>query len=195
MKKDVIRLSIKLGILFLTLTTIFCVTYYENAELAKELLEPYIESLSGMVEDDGTIGFIPLWLNNLFVCVKTIGMGLAPILYLPVIVLFSNATLIGTVLGLTSAETGYSLMNVVLYSILPHGIFEIPALCVSFGLGFYLCRFMTRRFFRKGDGRSLLEVLNAVAKGFVLVVIPLLTIAAFVECYVTPEIMTWAGMM
>lgn len=195
MKKDVIRLSIKLGILFLAFTAIFCVTYFENAELAKELLEPYMDSLGGMLEEDGSIDFVTLWLNNLFVCVKTIGMGLMPVIYLPILVLFSNATVMGTVLGLAAAESGYSLMDVVLYSILPHGIFEITALCLTFGLGFYLCRFMTRRLFGRGDGRTLLEVMNSLAKAYVLVVIPLLTVAALIECYVTPEIMAWAGIV
>ena len=196
MRKDVINLSIKLGCIFILMTVLFATTYYQNAELAKELLEPYFESLEGFMTDEGDISFKVLWLNNLFACVRTIAMGTLPLVYLPLLSLLSNATVIGTVLGLSSAEAQISLTDAILYMILPHGIFELPALFLSFGLGFYLCRWMTRRFFRRNmlDTRTFTDVMNSVAKGYVLAVIPLLTIAALVECYVTPQIMAWAGL-
>ena len=196
MKKDVINLSIKLGCVFILVTMLFSVTYYQNAELAKELLEPYFESIEGLMTEDGGISFVDLWLNNLFACVKTIAMGTLPLVYFPVISLLSNATIIGTVLGLTAAETKIQLADAVLYMILPHGVFELPALFLSFGLGFYLCKWMTRRFFRKNldDKRTFVDVMNSVAKTYVLVVIPLVTVAALIECYVTPEIAAWAGL-
>ena len=196
MRKDVINLSIKLGCIFVLITVLFATTYYQNAELAKELLEPYFETVEGFMTEEGGISFKELWLNNLFACVKTIAMGTLPLVYLPIIALLSNATVIGTVLGLTAAETQISLTNAILFMILPHGIFELPALFLSFGLGFYLCKWMTRRFFRKNldDPRTFNEVMNSIAKGYVLVVVPLLTVAALVECYVTPEIMAWAGL-
>ena len=196
MKKDVTNLSIKLGALFLALTGVFAFTYYNNAELAKELLEPYFESLEGLIGEDGSLDFVGIWLNNLFVCVKTVAMGTIPLLHLPVIILLSNSVLIGTVLGLSAAETNISLADSILYMILPHGIFELPAMFLSFGLGVYLCQWMTKRMFRKNidDSRSFVDVMNSVAKAFILVVLPLVTIAAFIECYVTPEIAAWAGL-
>ena len=196
MRKDIINLSIKVGCIFILMTTLFMVTYYQNAELAKELLEPYFESLEGFITDEGTISFVDLWLNNLFACVKTIAMGVVPLVYLPLLSLLANATVTGTVLGLTAAETQISLTDTILYMILPHGIFEMPALFLSFGMGFYVCKWMTRRFFRKNldDKRTFVDVMNSVAKTYVLVVIPLVTVAALIECYVTPEIMAWAGL-
>jgi len=196
MKKDVINLSIKLGCIFILMTVLFAVAYYEKAELAKELLEPYFENVEDLVTDDGGLSFVDLWLNNVFACVRTIAMGTLPLLYLPLISLLTNATLIGTVLGLTAAEVQIELTDVILYMILPHGIFELPGLFLSFGLGFYLCRWMTRRFFRRNpeDTRTFIDVMNSVAKGYVLAVVPILTIAALVECYVTPQIMAWAGL-
>lgn len=197
MRKDIINLSIKVGCIFILMTTLFMVTYYQNAELAKELLEPYFESLEGFITDEGTISFVDLWLNNLFACVKTIAMGVVPLVYLPLLSLLANATVTGTVLGLTAAETQISLTDTILYMILPHGIFEMPALFLSFGMGFYVCKWMTRRFFRRNldDKRRFVDVMNGIAKGYVLAVIPLVTIAAIIECFVTPEIMAWAGLV
>ena len=85
MRKDVINLSIKLGCIFILMTVLFATTYYQNAELAKELLEPYFESLEGFMTDEGDISFRVLWLNNLFACVKTIAMGTLPLVYLPLL--------------------------------------------------------------------------------------------------------------
>lgn len=197
MRKDIINLSIKVGCIFILMTTLFMVTYYQNAELAKELLEPYFESLEGFITDEGTISFVDLWLNNLFACVKTIAMGVVPLVYLPLLSLLANATVTGTVLGLTAAETQISLTDTILYMILPHGIFEMPAMFLSFGMGFYVCKWMTRRFFRRNldDKRRFVDVMNGIAKGYVLSVIPLVTIAAIIECFVTPEIMAWAGLV
>lgn len=197
MRKDIINLSIKVGCIFILMTTLFMVTYYQNAELAKELLEPYFESLEGFITDEGTISFVDLWLNNLFACVKTIAMGVVPLVYLPLLSLLANATVTGTVLGLTAAETQISLTDTILYMILPHGIFEMPAMFLSFGMGFYVCKWMTRRFFRRNldDKRRFVDVMNGIAKGYVLAVIPLVTIAAIIECFVTPEIMAWAGLV
>ena len=153
--------------------------------------------MEGFITDEGTISFVDLWLNNLFACVKTIAMGVVPLVYLPLLSLLANATVTGTVLGLTAAETQISLTDTILYMILPHGIFEMPALFLSFGMGFYVCKWMTRRFFRRNldDTRRFVDVMNGIAKGYVLAVIPLVTIAAIIECFVTPEIMAWAGLV
>ena len=196
MRKDIISLSIKVGCIFILMTMLFTVTYYQNAELAKELLEPYFESVEGFITDEGTISFVDLWLNNLFACTKIIAMGIVPIVYLPLISLLANATVTGTVLGLTAAEAQVRLTDAIVYMILPHGIFEMTALFLSFGMGFYVCKWMTRRFFRRNldDTRRFVDVMNGIAKGFVLAVIPLVTIAALIECFVTPEIMAWAGL-
>ncbi len=194
MRKDIFNLTIKLGAVFILVSVLFGVTYYENAELAKELLEPYFDTLGAVIEDDGGINLVALWRNNLFVCVKSVAMGIIPLVFLPLLTLLSNATVVGSVFGLAAAEAQVELADAILYMILPHGVFELPAMFITFALGFYLCQFMTRRFFRKPVNQTFVEVMNGVAKGFVLVVIPLLTIAALVECYVTPEIMAWAGL-
>lgn len=197
MKKDIINLSIKLGAAFVVIAGIFAVTYYENAELAKELLAPYLETMGESMPADDGLSFKELWLNNLFVCAQTVAIGIIPLIFLPMIMMLSNGTLFGTLLGLSAAESQINLMDAVLYMVLPHSIFELPALSLTFGLGFYLCRWMTGRLLRKNlqDDRTFINVMNGVAKGFVLVIIPLLTISALVEYYVTPQIVTWAGLV
>ena len=194
MKKDILRLTIKAGIIFTFVTTCFAVTYYRNADLARELLQEYMTVLESVMEDDGSLSWFALYKNNLFSCALTVGMGLMPVIFLPIWVLVSNAIIMGAVFGFGAAEAGMSLLESLVFGILPHGIFELPGLFLSIGLGYYLCNFMTKKLFRKAPDQSLLDVLNAVAKAFVLIVIPLITIASLIECFVTPEIMAWAGL-
>lgn len=194
MKKDILNLTIKIGCIFIVITTVFGVTYYQNAELAKELLAPYIEMISGMVDENGDIAWSNLFLNNVFASAQAVGMGIFPLIFLPIFVLLSNSIVTGAVLGLSMAEAGMDPVKGILFGILPHGVFELPGLFLSIALGFYLCRYMTGALFRRKRDMTLLEVLNAVAKVYVLGVLPLMTIASVIEIYVTPMLMGWAGM-
>jgi len=194
MRKDILNLTIKAGCIFIVITTFFGATYYQNAELAKELLEPYMEMIQDMMTEDGSITWSKLFLNNIFACAQAVGMGIVPLLFLPIFVLLSNSIMTGAVMGLSIAEAGMDPIKSIIFGILPHGIFELPGLFISIALGFYLCRYMTRALFRRKQEQTLLDVLNAVAKGYVTVVLPLLTIASVIECFVTPELMAWAGL-
>lgn len=194
MKKDIFNLTIKLGVMFIIITTLFAVTYYQNADLAKELLEVYIPTLESMMESDGSISWFKLFQNNLFACAQTLGMGIVPLFYLPMFVLISNSIMTGAVFGLATAEAGMDPIKSLVFGILPHGIFELTGLFLSVALGIYLCKNVGRIITRRAGDTKLLDVLNAVAKGFVLIVIPLITIASLIECYITPALIEWAAM-
>ena len=66
MKKDILRLTIKAGIIFTFVTTCFAVTYYRNADLARELLQEYMTVLESVMEDDGSLSWFALYKNYLF---------------------------------------------------------------------------------------------------------------------------------
>lgn len=194
MNKEIMKLAVKAGIIFTVITVFFGASYYKNAELAKELLEVYLPQLEEMIQEDGSIDWIKLMLNNIFACAQAVGMGIVPLLFLPVFVLMSNAIMTGAIFGLGVAEAGADPIKSLVFGILPHGIFELTGLFISIALGFYLCRYMTRRLFRRPQEGTLLDILNAVAKIYVTVVLPLLIVASAIECFVTPEIMAWAGL-
>ncbi|MCF8012437.1 MAG: stage II sporulation protein M [Clostridiales bacterium] len=66
--------------------------------------------------------------------------------------------------------------------ILPHGIIEIPALCISFALGWNILRRKEKLFFK-------LKKRDVIF--FARVVIPMLAAAAVIEIYITPVIIKW----
>jgi stage II sporulation protein M len=65
----------------------------------------------------------------------------------------------------------------VLWRLLPHGIFELPALFLSAGLGLRLGTFI----FRKNKLKSLKNYLFESLRVFLFIIFPFLLIAAIIE--------------
>lgn len=83
----------------------------------------------------------------------------------------------GYLLGFVAAKSVQVQGVLILGKLLPHGIFEIPALFLSLGLGLKLGAFIFQKNKLKSFQRYLLESLRV----FLFVIIPLLIIAAIIE--------------
>lgn len=128
---------------------------------------------------------VMLFFHNLQASGTAVLLGLAPFLFLPLLALFINAVVLGAALG---SMFGFGMAaQWAVAGILPHGIFELPALLLSFALGFTLCRKLTARICRR-RARPL-RAIGCTLLMFVLFVLPLLAVAAAVECWVTPDAM------
>lgn len=84
-----------------------------------------------------------------------------------------NGYLLGFVSQFVSSQEGAG----VLWRLIPHGVFELPAVFISLGMGAKLGSFI----FRKNRLRFLKENIIKSLKVFVLIVVPLLVIAAIIE--------------
>jgi stage II sporulation protein M len=87
--------------------------------------------------------------------------------------IFVNGYLIGYVMDLSVAAAGWE----VLWRLVPHGIFELPAVLLSFALGIKLGMFFLDKDPWEELKRRAKESLNV----FILIVVPLLVIAAIIE--------------
>lgn len=88
-----------------------------------------------------------------------------------------NAVANGYILGFVSALSVESGGLSVLWKLLPHGIFELPAIFISLGLGLKFGTFM----FQKKKLESFSNYLLNSMRVFLLIVIPLLIIAGIIE--------------
>ncbi len=137
------------------------------------------------------ISFGMIWGHNLQAVGVSLLLGLFSFSVLGMLVYLLNMSVIGAVFPLIGV-IGKSPWLVGLFGILPHGIFEIPALILSSAAILYIgIALVTPR-----SQRTLGEVfIDAVADwmkiGFGLV-LPLLTIAAVIETWVTPVLLSWA---
>ncbi len=91
----------------------------------------------------------------------------------PLILSMSNGYIIGFVSRMVTNE--YSFFE--MWRILPHGIFELPAVLISMGIGLRIgIEILT-----KPTKKNFLDNLDKALKTFVLIVVPLLIIAAIIE--------------
>lgn len=91
----------------------------------------------------------------------------------PALSVLSNEYVLGFVASRATGGNGL----LVLWRLLPHGIFELPALFISLGLGLKLGTFV----FEKKKIETLKRYLLKSLKTFFLLIIPLLIIAAVIE--------------
>ncbi len=91
----------------------------------------------------------------------------------PILATFANGYIVGYVSSSVISSSGI----ISLLSILPHGIFELPAIFISFGMGIKFGTFIFYKNKRKYLSKFLIDSLRV----FVFVVLPLLIIAAIIE--------------
>ncbi len=93
--------------------------------------------------------------------------------------IFSVMTIVsnGYLLGFVSSSAAQSEGFLILWRLFPHGIFELPALIISMGLGLKIGTFI----FQKKKMEFLKNYLWNSLRVFLFVIIPLLFIAAIIE--------------
>lgn len=173
------------AIAFLVLVVLSYIAGRLFPEISATILTYFNEVVadSGIVRDDGSFSALALFGNNLRAMVLSTLYGFIPFLYLPALSMGVNAILLGMV---ASSVNGQWLLLAA--GILPHGIFELPALCLSLAAGLCLCQNINR-YIRKNEKGIMTPLLLNILRVTGLVVIPLLVVAAIMESYVTPAVM------
>ncbi|MCK4552839.1 stage II sporulation protein M [Candidatus Pacearchaeota archaeon] len=143
-----------------------------SEEITKIILE-FIEKLLEQTKDMSQLELIRfIFVNNLqssfFGLIFGVALGIFPVL---------AAVANGYVLGFVGAISVETEGIFVLWRIFPHGIFELPAIFISLGLGLKLGSFI----FRKEKGKFFRRCFWNSLRVFLFVVIPLLIIAAIIE--------------
>ncbi len=164
----------------------------------KDVLEVFREgNLSSLVSAGGGdplatgIPFQLIWGHNLQAIAVIFLLGLFSFGVLGALIYLLNMSVIGAILPLIGAM-GKSPLMVVVFGILPHGIFEIPALVFASAAILYIGIALVTPRSQRTLGEVLIEAVADWMKiGFGLV-LPLLTIAAIIETWVTPVLLSWA---
>ncbi|MED3643641.1 stage II sporulation protein M [Caldifermentibacillus hisashii] len=124
-----------------------------------------------------------LFKNNTMACLLLFVSGFLPI-FLPAIgIIVMNSAIMGIMFAYMTL-TGQAILPMLFAGIIPHGIFEIPAIILAGTLAFYLSIGIFRKI---NDARfSFKSCATNSIKTFVFVCVPLLVIAAIVEAFITP---------
>ena len=123
----------------------------------------------------GTLFFLILFNNvmaSILILVSGVFIGIVPILAIA-----SNGFILGVFYRLTAEVTGYSKAGLM---VLPHGIFEIPALLIAASYGLWLGVMVYRRM-RGKESTPLGFHIGHASRQYLAVVFPLLVVAAAIE--------------
>ena len=129
-----------------------------------------------------------IFAHNLRAVAVILLAGLVSFSVLGVLVYLINLGVIGVVLGAFHLM-GYSAATVALAGLLPHGLFELPALILASAAVLRIGAVLVTPQVGRSMGEVLLEVLADWLKVILVLVLPLLGVAALIETYVTPVIL------
>lgn len=113
-----------------------------------------------------------IFLNNLQSSFAGIIFGIILGVY-PLFATIANGYLLGFVASMSVKSEGIFVM----WRLLPHGIFELPAIFISFGLGLKIGTFI----FQEKKFESFKDYTINSLRVFLLIIIPLLIVAAIIE--------------
>jgi len=141
-------------------------------EIILQIME-MLKKILGQIEGKTTMEIIEfIFINNtkasLIGLVAGIFMGIVPI-----ILALTNGYLLGFVMQISIDSEGIFM----LWRLFPHGIFELPAIFISLGMGLHLGTFI----FQKDTAKALKENIKNSLIAFTLIILPLLIIAATIE--------------
>lgn len=187
--KDMRWIVLGTVVIFIALIVLTDLFFMKHTDMMTQLLQEFQETLKD-IAPDGTISAPLLFLNNLKACLIAMATGLIPFLFIPVLVLGVNAAVMGAVASMYRMA-GMSVVSMYLFGILPHGIFELPAILLSISMGLYLCYCLVKRICEGRYNRGIVkEALGNMLRTLLTLIIPLLAVAAVIETYVTPILMS-----
>jgi stage II sporulation protein M len=138
-------------------------------EQIKEVIRNILEKTIGL---SGFQLILFIFKNNLMVSVIGIFSGII-FGIIPILLIITNGYIVGFVSNAVSSVEGTS----ILWRLLPHGIFEIPAVIISIALGIKLGFSV----FYKNSGKEFSKSFFNSLKILVFIIIPLLIVAAIIE--------------
>ncbi|AKF94485.1 stage II sporulation protein M [Brevibacillus laterosporus] len=173
----------------LVIAVVFYMLIVKNPQTVKELLTTLAQAFEAKgIKSGGTPTnfFWSIFKNNTQATLLSVVIGIIPLIVLPA---FSGIITISTISILLAsvAIQNQPWIDILVYGILPHGIIEMIAIFLSGSVGIFLSLTVFRRLFSRN--RHQYSVKNAILqslKTYILVILPLVLLAALIEGYVTP---------
>lgn len=155
--------------------------------LAQEMVESFQTDKAELLASRDWQLALGLFKNNFLASLLAYIWGLVPFLFLPAGILALNALIVGGVFvfldGLLS-PLQFAL------SLLPHGIFEVPALVLAISLGIKLSLEHSKRLMGR-DHEAIWPLVKRQVQVFIRLIVPLLILAALIEAFISPRFMAW----
>ena len=165
--------------------------FIEQTKVIAESIANNIAEITGeeISELSDVQTFLAIFWNNLKIVTIVILFGLVPFYRLPSFFTILQFIMIGVVFGGLYAM-GHNVINAFVFSFLPHALIELTALIYSVAIGNFINRNIIIKIFlrKKKDSEPVGKLLKQSLNSYILVVIPLLFIAAFIEGFITSRL-------
>ena len=102
---------------------------------------------------------------------------------LPLVFLLVNGYVLGIVLDVTIRSEG---ALAAFLAVAPHGALELPAILLGTSIGLMVGVRAVKRLFGKGE-RTVPDELARALRFFLIIIVPLLLLSAFIEAFITPS--------
>lgn len=150
------------------------------ASQLQELLKQFAQRFGGLPKLQLAVAiFFNNSLKTLFAILLGPLLGIAPVIFLVV-----NGAILGAVVPVAVESRG---LWASIMAIVPHGVFELPAIFLGTSIAMRLGTHVWRRLAGKADTTLLAEFGHGLRIYF-SIILPLLLLAAAIEVYVTPLI-------
>lgn len=180
----------------------------------KKALEFVVQSLKDVsLQASPLVLALTLFYHNARASVVAVAAGVVPFLFVPLLDPLLNGGVLGLLVSIAQHQH-LAVPRLILTQILPHGIFELTAVLYATSAGLYLSAAMGRKaraawlkkrargnarppesdpdFLETDPERTAADPAESparnVVRSFVLVVLPLLLVAAFIEGFITPNL-------
>lgn len=174
---------------FIVLGFIAGLVFKGKVDVISKMVSEFVSSKSHIL---GTTGFsmaVELLKNNFKASALSMALGLVPFLFLPVFTMALNAAILGGFYHFAIMMPGFTSLTYMV-SILPHGILEIPAILIATAVGIKFCLELTKTIMKKPHD-DLVELLQGGVGVLLVVVLPMLVVAALIEAFITPSLILW----
>jgi uncharacterized membrane protein SpoIIM required for sporulation len=151
-------------------------------------IEASIDQLPDLTNMGDSINAPFLFINNTRAVALIFVLGLFSFGVLGILLYMLNIGIIGGLYALIEL-LGMNPLPMFVAGVLPHGIFELPALMIGSAVALYIGAALVTPQTGKSMGEVLIELLADWVKIFLGIVIPLLAVAAVIEAYVTPGLL------
>lgn len=158
----------------------------------EELTTHFMGELMTMIEDIGVTAesthtemFWVIFMNNIRAAAIMILLGLVPVIFLPAMSAIITIMSVSVLIAFMHIQ-GETVTEMVVFGLIPHGVVELPAIFLAGAIGIHLSLSIFRKFFTDRPDILLKEVFMRVGNSFVLLVFPMILVAALIEGYITP---------
>jgi stage II sporulation protein M len=169
-------------LLFFTTVMVGWAGSAQDPTLGQELIKLFEKEVAGQMDGKNPADMcVKIFFNNFEACILLF-LGGASLGVLTIVILGLNGIVIGAIMEIVSKD---HTPVYVAAAILPHGIFEIPAFILSGALGILLAQTLIAEWYGREDTAL---VARRFGRLFILCVLPLVALAAFVEAFITPVV-------